>query len=113
MGTQYCKRQLVGIDGWNHIQSVLVVDRLGREWRGILGCQTQTLMLDRSQHLKLFLTGSGDNQEDIDVVLTDKRVQKELNRHPVNWERLFNAMRRVSHFKFNSAQEDHFMWVFS
>jgi hypothetical protein len=71
-------------------------------------------MLDRSQHLKLFLSGSGDdNQEDVDVVLTDKRVQKELNRHPVNWERLFKAVRRVSHFKFNSAQEDHFMWMFS
>ena len=70
------------------------------------------LMLDRSQHLKLFLTGSGDGQEDVDVVLVDKRVQKELNRHPINWERLFKAVRRVSHFKFNSAQQDHFMQVF-
>jgi hypothetical protein len=69
-------------------------------------------MLDRSQHLKLFLTGSGDSQGDVDVVLTDKRVQKELGRHPVNAERLFRAVRRDSHFKFNSAQENHFMWVF-
>jgi hypothetical protein len=70
-------------------------------------------MLDRSQHLKLFLSGSGDDsQEDIDVVLTDKRVQKELNRHPVNWERLFKAVRRASHFKFDSDQENHFKWVF-
>jgi hypothetical protein len=71
-----------------------------------LGCQTQTLMLDRSQHLKLFLIGSGDNQEDIDVVLTAKRVQKELNR-----QLLIGTGFRI--FKFNSAQEDHFMWVFS
>jgi len=70
-------------------------------------------MLDRSQHLKLFLTSSGDNQEDVDVILSDTRVQKELDRHAVNWERLFKAVRRVSHFKFNSAQKDHFMWLFS
>jgi hypothetical protein len=70
-------------------------------------------MLDRSQHLKLFLTGSGDSKEDADTVLSDKRVQKELNRHPVNWERLFKVVRRVSDFKFNSAQEHHFMWLFS
>jgi len=70
-------------------------------------------MLDRSQHLKLFLSGSGDdNQEDVDAVLTNTRVLKELNRHPINWERLFKAVRRVSHFKFNSAQENHFMQVF-
>jgi hypothetical protein len=74
----------------------------------------QTLMLDRSQHLKLFLTGSGDdNQKDVDAVLTDKRVQKELARHPINAERLFRAVRRVSNFEFNSAQEHHFMWVFN
>src|SRR5258708_24558013 len=70
------------------------------------------VMLDRSQHLKLFLTGSGDGQEDVDVVLVDKRVQNELNRHPVNWDRFFRAVPRVSHFKFNSAQEVHFMQLF-
>src|SRR4029077_2534709 len=46
-------------------------------------------------------------------VLSDNRVQKELDRHPVNCERLLKALRRVPHFKFNSAQVDHFMWVFS
>jgi hypothetical protein len=70
-------------------------------------------MLDRSQHLKLFLVGSGDNQEDVDVVLSDKRIQKELVRHPVNAERLLKAVCRASHFKFNSAQENSFMWLFS
>jgi len=70
-------------------------------------------MLDRSQHLKLFLTGSGDNQEDSDAVLSDRRVQKELDRHPVNPCRLFKVVRRVSHFELNSAQEDHFMWLFN
>jgi hypothetical protein len=69
-------------------------------------------MLDRAQHLRIFLIGSGDTQEDVGVVLGDKRVQKELGRHPVNWERLFKAVRRVSHFKFDSAQENHFKWVF-
>jgi hypothetical protein len=69
-------------------------------------------MLDRSQHLKLFLTGSGDSQEDAAVVVSDKRVQKELNRHPLNTERLFKAVRRVSHFRFNSSQEDEFVFLF-
>ena len=69
-------------------------------------------MLDRSQHLKLFLSGSGDGQEDVDVVLADSRVKKELNRHPVNWERLFKAVRKVSRFKFDAVQEMHFKWVF-
>ena len=70
-------------------------------------------MLDRTQHLKLFLTGSGDKQEDADVVLRDEQIQEELRKHPVNAERLFKAVRRVSRFEFNSAQENHFMWVFS
>ena len=69
-------------------------------------------MLDRTQHMRLFLIGSGDNQEDVDVVLIDKRVQRELGRHPVNWERLYKAVRRVSHFKFDSAQENSFMHLF-
>jgi hypothetical protein len=69
-------------------------------------------MLDRSQHLKLFLTGTGDTQEDTDVVLSDKRVQKELDRHPVNSERLLKAVRRVSHFEFNSYQEYQFLFLF-
>jgi hypothetical protein len=69
-------------------------------------------MLDRSQHLKLFLTGSGDAQEDVDAILADTWVQKQLNRHPIDWERLFAAVRRVSDFEFNSAQENAFMWLF-
>jgi hypothetical protein len=69
-------------------------------------------MLDRSQHLKLFLVGSGDAQEDAANVAADKRVQKELYRHPLNWERLYKAVRRVSHFKFNPAQIDAFMQLF-
>jgi len=69
-------------------------------------------MLDRSQHLKLFLIGSGDNQEDAAAVISDKRIQKELSKHPVNWERLFKAVRRVSHFEFSSAQKDSFMQLF-
>jgi hypothetical protein len=78
----------------------------------VLSSYAGRTMLDRSQHLKLFLTGSGDDQEDVDVVLADKRVQKQLNRHPVDWERLFKAVRRVSDFEFNSAQQNAFMWLF-
>jgi hypothetical protein len=70
------------------------------------------LMLDRLQHLKLFLTGSGDSQEDADAVISDKRIQKELNKHPVNWKRLFKAVRRISHFEFSSAQQNSFMHLF-
>jgi hypothetical protein len=79
---------------------------------GTLAAAGGLFMLDRSQHLKLFLTGSGDSQEDADAVLSDKRVQEELDRHPVKTERLFKAVRRVSHFKFNSAQEDQFLYLF-
>jgi|SRR5215475_3227615 len=67
-------------------------------------------MLDRSQHLKLFLTGSGDTQEDVDLVLSDKQVQEELNRHPIDVRGLISAVRRVSHFGF---PEDQFFHLFS
>jgi len=60
-------------------------------------------MLDRSQHLKLFLTGSGDSQEDADLVVSDWWVREELNRHPVKPKRLLTAVRQVSHFKFYSS----------
>ena len=69
-------------------------------------------MLDRSQHLKLFLTGSGDTQEDATTVVKDKWVQEELNRHPLNPERLFWVVRRVSHFEFNPIQENQFSLLF-
>jgi hypothetical protein len=63
-------------------------------------------MLDRSQHLELFLTGSGDSREDAHAVLSDEWVQEELDRHPIKPERLFIAVSRVSHFKFTSSQEN-------
>lgn len=69
-------------------------------------------MLDRSHHLGLFLTGSGDDQEDVAAVLSDKRVQKELVRHPIKSDRLLKAVRRVSHFKLSSHQEYEFIWLF-
>jgi hypothetical protein len=55
-------------------------------------------MLDRAQHLKMFLVGSGDTQKDADRVVSDKWVQEELNRHPLNPKRLLWVMRRVSQF---------------
>src|SRR5215813_12982539 len=67
-------------------------------------------MLDRQQHLKLFLTGSGDSQEDADRVVSDERVQEELNQQPVNTGRLINAIRQVSKFRF---PEDQFLVLFS
>ena len=69
-------------------------------------------MLDRSQHLKLFLTGSGDSPEDVDAVLSDQRVRKEIERHPIKWERLYKAVRRVSRFEFSSSQQNSFMQLF-
>jgi hypothetical protein len=69
-------------------------------------------MLDRSQHLKLFLTGSGDSQADADAVVSDKWVQEELDRHPLNPERLFWVVRRISRFEFNPIQENQFWLVF-
>jgi hypothetical protein len=67
-------------------------------------------MLDRTQHLKLFLTGSGDTQKDVDAVLSDQWVREELDRHPIDVWRLLDAVRRVSQFGF---QEDQFLHLFS
>ena len=69
-------------------------------------------MLDRKQHLRLFLIGSGDTPDDVAVVLGDKRVQKELVRHPIKWDRLYKAVNRVSLFEFNPAQQNAFMQLF-
>ena len=65
--------------------------------------EADPVMLDRSQHLKLFLIGSGDSQEDADLVVSDWWVREELNRHPVKPKRLLTAVRQVSHFKFYSS----------
>lgn len=61
-------------------------------------------MLDRSQHLKLFLIGSGDSQKDADKIVSDKWVREELSQHPLNPERLLWVMRRVSQFAVNKNQ---------
>lgn len=66
-------------------------------------------MLDRSQHLKLFLIGSGDTQKDADTVVSDKWVREELDRHPLNPERLLWVMRRVTQFR---VQENEFLKLF-
>jgi len=61
-------------------------------------------MLDRAQHLKLFLIGSGDTQKDAERIVSDKWVREELNQHPVNPERLLWVMRRVSQFAVSTHQ---------
>jgi hypothetical protein len=69
-------------------------------------------MLDRSQHLRLFLIGSGDSQEDTAVVLSDTQVREELNRHPINSQRLLCAVRDVAQFELSAKQRDDFRSVF-
>ena len=69
-------------------------------------------MLDRSQHLRLFLTGSGDSQEDIVAVLSDTQVRQELNYHPINSERLLRAVREVTQFELSDTQRDTFRALF-
>jgi hypothetical protein len=69
-------------------------------------------MLDRANHLRIFLIGSGDNQEDIAVVLSDYQVRRELNHHPINSQRLLCAVREVSQFELNDKQRDAFRSVF-
>ena len=66
-------------------------------------------MLDRAQHLKLFLIGSGDSQKDVDTILSDQWVREELDRHPLNPKRLLWVMRRVSQFR---VQENQFLALF-
>lgn len=69
-------------------------------------------MLDRSQHLRIFLIGSGDSQEDAVAVLSDAQVCKELNCHPINSQRLLCAVRDVAQFELNDKQRDAFRSVF-
>ena len=69
-------------------------------------------MLDRSQHLRIFLIGSGDSQEDAVAVLSDYQVRKELNRHPIDSQRLLCAVREVAQFELNDKQRDAFRSVF-
>jgi hypothetical protein len=69
-------------------------------------------MLDRSQHLRIFLIGSGDSQEDAVAVLSDYQVRQELNRHPINSHRLLCAVREVAHFELSAKQRDDFRSVF-
>ena len=69
-------------------------------------------MMDRGQHLKMFLTGLGDSQEDARTVVTDAHVRKQLDRHPIKAYRLLKAIRHVSHFEFSPAQENEFVWLF-
>jgi hypothetical protein len=66
-------------------------------------------MLDRAQHLKLFLIGSGDSRKDAEAVVSDKWVREELDRHPLNPKRLLWVMRRVSDFR---VQENEFLHLF-
>jgi hypothetical protein len=53
-------------------------------------------MLDRLQHLRIFLTGSGCDKDKVNSILADEYVQSELNRQPVNPLALLEAMNRVS-----------------
>jgi hypothetical protein len=69
-------------------------------------------MLDRAQHLRLFLIGSGDSQEDTVAVLSDAQVREELNYHPINSERLLRAVREVAQFEFSYKQRSDFRFVF-
>jgi hypothetical protein len=69
-------------------------------------------MLDRAQHLRLFLIGSGDSQEDTAAVLSNTQVRQELNFHPINSERLLCAVREVTQFELSYKQRAEFRSVF-
>jgi hypothetical protein len=69
-------------------------------------------MLDRAQHLRLFLIGSGDSQEDTATVISNTKVRQELNYHPIDSERLLRAVREGSQFELNDKQRDAFRSVF-
>jgi len=53
-------------------------------------------MLDRLQHLRIFLIGSGCDKDKVNSILADEYVQSELNQQPVNPLALLKAMNRVS-----------------
>ncbi len=69
-------------------------------------------MLDRSQHLRLFLIGSGCSRENADLIAVDKCVQSELNQQPVNAPSLLEAVNLASNFTLSSEQEFQFLALF-
>jgi len=53
-------------------------------------------MLDRLQHLKLFLSGCNVPQEDIKIVLDDMGVRSLLGTHPMNTVRLLKLIEDIT-----------------
>jgi hypothetical protein len=69
-------------------------------------------MLDRSQHLKLFLTSSGCGWQNADFILSNARVWFVLNQQPVNALGLLEAVNQASEFTLNGEQELKFLALF-
>jgi hypothetical protein len=69
-------------------------------------------MLDRSQHLRLFLVGSGCSREDADRISVDKCVQVVLNQQPVDAQWLLEAINRASQFTLSREKEPEFLALF-
>jgi hypothetical protein len=69
-------------------------------------------MLDRSQHLKLFLTSSGCGWQNADLILSNARVWFALNQQPVNALGLLEAVNQASEFTLNPVQEREFLALF-
>jgi hypothetical protein len=69
-------------------------------------------MLDRSQHLKMFLTSSGCGRDNANLILSNARVWFVLNQQPVDALGLLEAVDRASQFTLNREQESEFLAVF-
>ena len=69
-------------------------------------------MIDRHQHLKLFLTGSGCGRDNADLILSNARVWFALNQQPVNALGLLEAVNQASQFTLNRKQESEFLALF-
>jgi hypothetical protein len=67
-------------------------------------------MLDRSQHLRLFLTGSKCSPEEVTRILSDESVNFEVNQQPVDAVRLLKAVNLAA--PNISLEEQAFLAVF-
>jgi hypothetical protein len=69
-------------------------------------------MLDRTQHLRIFLAGSGCSRDNADRISVDKCVQVVLNQQPVDAQWLLEAVNRVSPFTLSREKEPEFLALF-
>jgi hypothetical protein len=67
-------------------------------------------MLDRMQHLRLFLTGIGCDEIVVEIVVSDPEVKKQLDKHPVDVDNLLTTISRS--YQLSAVNRQQFKYVF-